>query len=251
MTSTPSFADTARQGPAILPLGDSAVSVEFGRSIDPDLNEAVIALAAVLEEAPFEGFVEAVPTYRSLVVIYDPLTVPGREVEALLHDKLTGGDRPARPRRLWRIPVHYGGPAALDLEDLAREKKVDVEELIALHSGAEYRVYMIGFAPGFAYLGGLPEALHTPRLPVPRQLIPAGAIGIGGQQASVNSVPGPSGWRFIGETPVRAYDPDRATPFLFAAGDALRFTPVSAQEAADLAARRDAGEVILTAEVLQ
>ncbi|MCA0921560.1 5-oxoprolinase subunit PxpB [Pseudooceanicola nanhaiensis] len=251
MTSTPPSTDAARQGPIILPLGDSAVSVEFGRSIDPDMNEAVIALAALLDAAPFDGFVEAVPTYRSLLVAYDPLVITGSEVEALLRDRLTGGDRPARPRRLWRIPVHYGGPAALDLEDLAREKDMEVAEVIALHSGADYRVYMIGFAPGFAYLGGLSAALHTPRLPVPRQLIPAGAIGIGGQQASVNSVPGPSGWRFIGETPVRAYDPARAAPFLFAAGDALRFTPISAEEAADLAARRDAGEEIITAEALQ
>jgi KipI family sensor histidine kinase inhibitor len=122
----------------------------------------------------------------------------------------------------------------MDLDELADMKRMSAEALIALHASVEYRVYMIGFAPGFAYLGGLPEVLHTPRLAVPRQRIDASAIGIGGKQASINSVPGPSGWRFIGRTPLKLFDPARDEPFLLRAGDRVRFRPVQANEAAAL-----------------
>ena len=127
-------------------------------------------------------------------------------------------------------------------------KGLSPQEVIALHSGAEYRIYMIGFAPGFAYLGGLPEILHTPRLPKPRQNIPAGAIGIGGQQGNINSVAGPSGWRFIGWTPVRSFDPARPEPFLFRAGDRIRFRPIDAEESRDLLARAANGDTIIVPE---
>jgi KipI family sensor histidine kinase inhibitor len=119
-----------------------------------------------------------------------------------------------------------------------------VDEVISLHSGAEYRVYMIGFAPGFAYLGGLPEVLHTPRLTTPRQHIVAGSIGIGGKQASINSLDGPSGWRFIGRTPLRLFDPQREEPALFRAGDTVRFKAIDAAEFERLEARVAAGETI-------
>lgn len=221
--------------PVFRACGERAVTVEFGDTIDPDVNDAVIRLGAALDAAPFDGMVETVPTYRSLLIVYDPLVVRGRAVERQVADRLSGeGPAPAPPRR-WRIPVHYGGAAALDLENLADEKGMTPDALIALHSGADYRVYMIGFAPGFAYLGGVPERLHTPRLTTPRQHVPAGAIGLGGQQASINSVAGPSGWRFIGQTPVRAFDPRRADPVLFRAGDRIAFYPVSADEAAQAA----------------
>jgi len=127
-------------------------------------------------------------------------------------------------------------------------KGLSRDELIAIHSGTDYRVYMIGFAPGFAYLGGQPEILHTPRLPKPRQNIARGAIGIGGQQGNINSVAGPSGWRFLGWTPVRSFDPMRADPFLFRARDRIRFYPISDAEAQALNARSAAGEMIIAPE---
>jgi KipI family sensor histidine kinase inhibitor len=119
---------------------------------------------------------------------------------------------------------------------------------VALHAANEYRVFMIGFAPGFAYLGGLPPILHTPRLQKPRQNIPAGAIGIGGQQGSVNSVAGPSGWRFIGWTPVRVFDPTRAVPFLLQAGDRVRFAPIDDETGERLSRRAAAGEPVIEPE---
>ncbi|MBU2959336.1 5-oxoprolinase subunit PxpB [Citreicella sp. C3M06] len=228
--------------PAFLSVGDCALAVQFGDVIDADVNRRVIALAESLSDFPIQGVLECVPTYRSLLVSYDPALLRGAALEAALAERIAQLKVSAGSARHWRVPVVYGGEVGLDLEDLAREKQLTPNELIQIHSAAEFRVYMIGFAPGFAYLGGLPKALHTPRLPKPRQSIPAGAVGIGGQQGSINSVTGPSGWRFVGWTPWRAFDPARAEPFLFAAGDRLNFVPVSAAEGAEIAAAIASGE---------
>lgn len=222
--------------PVFRTVGDSALAVQFGEAVDPSANRRVIALARNLAEHPVDGVVECVPTYRSLLVNYDPALVRAAALERTLAQRVATLAPGEETARLWHVPVVYGGEVGQDLDALAREKGMSPEALVALHSGAEYRVYMIGFAPGFAYLGGLPEVLHTPRLAQPRQSIPAGAIGIGGQQGSISSVAGPSGWRFVGWTPWRAFDPDRAEPFLFSAGDRLRFVPVSAAEGTGIAA---------------
>ncbi|RWR28353.1 5-oxoprolinase subunit PxpB [Sinirhodobacter populi] len=231
--------------PSILPAGDSAFLFQIGEEISAPVNERIVALADALEAGAIPGLREVVPTYRSLLVCYDPERVRGaalaRRVRAV-YDRL--GPVRAAARRL-TVPCLYGGEVGQDLAELAKMKGLTTDEVIALHSGVEYRVYMIGFAPGFAYLGGLPEKLHTPRLAKPRQHIPAGAIGIGGQQASVNSVAGPSGWRFIGWTPVHAFDPGAKDPFLFRAGDRIRFRPIDPSEAEDLRARQAAGEAIV------
>lgn len=236
--------------PSFLPLGDCALAVQFGERVEIGANEAVIRLATSLERHPIPGVVEIVPTYRSLQIIYDPIEIGGAAVEAAISERLRAVPDDGLIVRRWLIPVWYGGEAALDLAALAREKNLSQEELVSLHTDSDYRVFMIGFAPGFTYLGGVPEALHSPRMPKPRQRVPAGAIGIGGQQASINSVAGPSAWRFIGQTPVRAFDPTRERPFLFRAGDIVRFRPVTEDEAEDLFARVDAGEVIVEPEVV-
>lgn len=240
--------------PRLLPCGDQALTFQISEAVDEAANMAIIALAASLDEALAQGrlagIIDRVPTYRSLLVRYDPEVIRGAALgEALLAlwDGLVPG---AAAGRLWRVPVHYGGPAALDLESMAEMKGLGVPELIEMHTGAEYRVYMIGFAPGFAYLGGVPERLHAPRLPAPRQLIPAGAIGIGGKQGNINSVAGPSGWRFLGATPVRLFDPRRATPFLLAAGDRVRFEPIDAATFARLEAEAAGGSALIAPEEL-
>lgn len=234
--------------PTVLPCGDCALIVQIGDSVDAEANARIIALAAELEERALPGVREIVPTYRSLLVQYDPAQVRGADLERQL---LAAFEHPARSHagaRLWTVPCLYGGAVGQDLEELAAMKGLSPDEVVALHASAEYRIYMIGFAPGFAYLGGLPEILHTPRLKKPRQNIPAGAVGIGGQQGNINSVAGPSGWRFVGWTPVRSFDPARAEPFLFRAGDRLRFRPIGADEAEELAARQQAGETIMSPE---
>ncbi|WP_246710263.1 5-oxoprolinase subunit PxpB [Martelella soudanensis] len=232
----------------IKPAGDQAVTVEFADTIDEAVNARVIALAFSLKARPVAGIVETVPAYRSLLVCYDPAVIRGAQLVPLLYERLEhtgeGGEAVARH---FRVPVCYQGDDALDLADLADMKGISPEEVIALHTAASYRVYMIGFAPGFTYLGGLPEALHTPRLAVPRQKVAAGAVGIGGAQAAINSVSGPSGWRYIGRTPLRLFDPERAEPSFFRAGDLIRFFEIGADEMAALERRAAAGETIVEA----
>ncbi|UWU17440.1 5-oxoprolinase subunit PxpB (plasmid) [Rhizobium sullae] len=234
--------------PRIHACGDSALSVELCDTIDEAVSERVIALAQNLADAPVNGVEELVPTYRSLMVFYDPETVRGHSLAMTLRLRLDALVVGANHVRRFHVPVVYGGTMGMDLQELADMKDLTVSQLIELHSSAEYRVFMIGFAPGFAYLGGLPEILHTPRLATPRQRIEASAIGIGGKQASINSVPGPSGWRFLGRTPLRLFDPARAEPFLLKAGDRVTFRPVSEDEAETLdraiAAGRMTGEAV-------
>ncbi|MET0259130.1 MAG: 5-oxoprolinase subunit PxpB [Methylobacterium sp.] len=220
--------------PRILACGDSALSVELADTIDEDVNARVIALAQDLETDPIPGVEDLVPTYRALLVHYDPAMLRGADLAQGLARRMDGLTPTVGGGRQVVVPVVYGGAAGLDLDDLAEMKGMSAEALVALHAGADYRVHMIGFAPGFAYLGGLPERLHTPRLAVPRQHVEAGSIGIGGQQASVNSVAGPSGWRFIGRTPLRLFDPTREDPCLLRPGDRIRFRPIGPDEGAAL-----------------
>ncbi|MDH6234591.1 KipI family sensor histidine kinase inhibitor [Mesorhizobium soli] len=234
--------------PTFLPCGDSALVIELGDRIDADVNARVISLAAAVEAAAIPGVVEIVPSYRSVLVRYDPEIIRGRELEERLADLSEHLEVSGAQARSWNIPVVYGGEVGQDLEEIAAMKGLSPEELIALHAGGEYRVFMIGFAPGFAYLGGLPAILHTPRLQKPRQSVPAGAIGIGGQQGSVNSVAGPSGWRFIGWTPIRVFDPARKIPFLLQAGDRVSFVPIDPETGERLAARAAAGETVIEPE---
>lgn len=238
--------------PTLLPCGDCALVLQLGETVDAAINARIIALAAALETAvesgAMAGVLDIVPTYRSLLVRYDPEIIRGAALGQSLLDLAAQPMRNEGTGRRWRVPCLYGGTVGQDLDELAGMKGLSRDELIAIHSGTDYRVYMIGFAPGFAYLGGQPEILHTPRLPKPRQNIARGAIGIGGQQGNINSVAGPSGWRFLGWTPVRSFDPMRAEPFLFRAGDRIRFYPISEVEAQALDARSAAGEMIIAPE---
>ncbi len=236
--------------PKVLPCGDGALVLQFGETIDPAANARIIAIAARLEAMALPGVLDIVPTYRSLLLRYDPEQIRGAQLETVLATVQADEVTNPPPARLWVVPCVYGGEVGQDLDELAQMKGLTPQQVIDLHAGAEYRIYMIGFAPGFAYLGGLPSVLHTPRLRQPRQHIPAGAIGIGGQQGNINSVAGPSGWRFLGWTPLRSFDPGRAEPFLFRAGDRIRFHPITTDEGKDLHARALAGDSILQPEVV-
>jgi len=230
--------------PRFLPAGDGAVVVEFGSAVDEALSDRVMAMDARIAEAGIEGVVETVPTYRSLLVVYDPLAIRARQLIPRLAELAANAGEATAVGRRWVIPVCYGGDHGEDLEWVAKVHDMTPEEVIALHSEAIYRVYMIGFTPGFAYLGGLPEILHTPRRETPRTLVPAGSVAIGGQQAAVFSVAAPSGWHMLGRTPVRTFDLKRDDPFLIAPGDRIRFSPVAAAEFAALAARAEAGDIV-------
>lgn len=236
--------------PRLLDAGDGGLVVELGSAISEATNRQVIAVGDALGRLGLPGIIEIVPTYRSLLILFDPLTLP----RATLREAI-GGLWPPRVEAgeqhgHWHVPVLYGGEHGVDLEGVARTHGLAPEEVIALHSGAEYRVYMIGFAPGFAYLGGLPEAIHTSRRTDPRLKTPPRSISIGGQQTAVSPpLEIPSGWHLLGQTPVRSYDPRRVErPFLFAAGDTIRFVPVTPGEYADMCAEAEAGAEIATRE---
>ena len=237
--------------PRFLQAADQAVIVEFGETIDPVVNRQVIGLDQDLARQPLEGVLETIPTYRSLFIRYDPTRRSSASLIDELQCRMTEELSDDAERRLWTVPVFYGGEAGMDLEDVASLHGLSVDEVIALHSNARYRVYMIGFMPGFAYLGGLPDAIHTPRLTNPRPLTPAGGIAIGGMQASINSVASPSGWRFIGRTPLRLFDPKREPAILLRAGDEIQFECISEDEAARLDALTEAGKVTASCKELR
>ncbi len=209
--------------PRILPVADQALLVEFGDEIDVAVNRRVASLARLLQARPPAGVSQVVPSYRSVLVGYDPCVVRAaalREQLQMLAGQL--GDAPARVRR-WRIPVVYGGEHGIDLDEVARLHGISADEVARIHAATRYRVFMIGFMPGLAYLGELDARLHTPRRATPRALTPAGSVNIGGAQTLISSVAAPSGWHLIGSTPARAFDPDRAEPFLFQQGDEIVF----------------------------
>lgn len=224
--------------PRILACGDGALSVEFGEAVDPSLNARVLALDAALATAPPPGFREAVPTYRSLFVEYDPVAIDFADMATRLLALAASPAPPAGTARRWSLPVVYGGAFGIDLEAVAERAGISPSAVIDRHAGALYRVYMIGFTPGFAYLGGLDPALATPRLGRPRRDTPSGSVSIGGVQAAVQCLPGPSGWSLLGRTPVRSYHPARDPVFLLAPGDEVIFAPMEADlwEALDRAA---------------
>jgi KipI family sensor histidine kinase inhibitor len=220
----------------LLAAGDTALTVELGDAVDPRINALVLALDKALSEAKLAGIVETVPTYRSLQVHFDPDVLDAdtlrRTVERLAADL---DDQPPSGR-LWTVPVAYGGEHGIDLDSVAERTGLTTEQLIARHLGGDYRVYMIGFQPGFTYLGGLDPKLHLPRRETPRLKTPAGTISVGGIQAAVASIEAPSGWHLLGRTPVRAFDPARADPFLFRAGDRIRFERIAHDDYTRLAA---------------
>jgi inhibitor of KinA len=222
----------------IRPLGDTALRIQLGEGIDPELNRRVRAACAALERAALPGVVEWVPSYTAVTVHYQPHVVRYPELCRRVEAAIAGSDdAPVPEGKIVTLPVLYGGAHGPDLAFVAEHHRLSVEEVIALHSRPEYLVYMIGFAPGFAYLGGLPEQLVTPRLEKPRLSVPKGSVGIGGAQTGVYSVDSPGGWRLIGRTPVPLYDPAKNPPALLEAGDRLRFRPVSAAEYAELEAK--------------
>jgi inhibitor of KinA len=215
----------------ILPLGDAALLVRFGDRIDPALFGRVRAFCASLDEDPVAGTVEVVPAYASVAIYYDPLETDSDRLAAAIRARLDRlAEAPTPQSRSVVIPVCYGGEDGPDLEWLAAQHGMTPDEVVALHSGAVYTVYMIGFTPGFPYLGGLPEELATPRRETPRLAIPAGSVGIAGNQTGVYPLESPGGWHIIGRTPFRLFRPDRDPPSLLRPGDTVRFRPITKQE---------------------
>jgi inhibitor of KinA len=222
------------------PLGDAAVVLELGQVIAPATHRLIQALARVLAQHPPPGLREVVPAFTTLTVYYDPwvlsqasAVLPYEQIANALQALLPTAQAALadyEPGPLVEIPVCYGGDFGPDLDLVASHAQLAPAEVIARHARPEYLVYMVGFAPGFPYLGGLDAGLATPRRAQPRQLVPAGAVGIAGAQTGIYSLPTPGGWQLIGRTPLRLFDPSRAQPSLLQAGDRLRFVPISKVE---------------------
>lgn len=225
--------------PAYLPCGDSGLTIEFGRTISPEINAAVLELDRRLAAAAIPGVIEAVPTYRSLFVQYDPLQLGHDELVAALDGMVGTGPAAAAEGTHWRVPVAYGGAHGEDLAAVAERTGLAPDEVVAMHAGAVYRVYMIGFIPGFTYLGGLPDALHLSRRTDPRLSVPAGSVAIGGIQTGICPMVMPSGWHLLGRTPLTLFRLDRDPPVLFATGDRISFVPIDPAEYDRLAADPD------------
>ena len=230
--------------PRILPSGDSAITVEFSRDIDDGANKRVLALDRTLANEPVPGVTETVPTYRSLLVHYDPLLV---DFDTLREKLLALANLPVPPTiktRRWRIPVVYGGEHGIDLEDVAKTLKTTPDDIVARHVRGDYRVAMIGFTPGWSYLSGLDNSLHMPRRQNPRLLTPAGTISIGGVQTGVQCLAGPSGWHLLGRTAVRTYQLHRDPIFLLEPGDHVTFSQVDAKTFAEQDRAAEGGEIV-------
>jgi len=228
-----------KPAPRILDAGDSCLVVEFGSAVDRELNAKVQSLKAALASKPVGGIVELVPTYRSLAVYYDPTRIDRATLKDLLEERAadlgTGGREGGR---VVAIPVCYGGAYGPDLDNVCTHTKLSPEEVIARHTGRDTYCFMLGFTPGFAYLGGMDETLATPRLENPRAVIPAGSVGIAGKQTGIYPIDSPGGWQLIGQTPLSIFDPLRKPPTLIEAGDWVRFEAVD--EAGFLAIKAEA-----------
>lgn len=227
------------------PHGESAIRIELGESIHADIHRKVYALVDYLEKHPFPGMIECIPAFASVTVLYDPMKVKllnaGRPelkkrssyeiVFSIIKQMVSNLDDSIHYKpRIMEIPVCYGGEFGPDLDDVAEHNKIRPDEVIEIHSSGEYLVYMIGFAPGFPYLGGMSERISAPRRSSPRKSIPEGAVGIAGMQTGVYPIPTPGGWQLIGRTPLKLFRPSDHPPSLLQSGDIVKFRSISLKE---------------------
>jgi KipI family sensor histidine kinase inhibitor len=221
----------------IEPWGDQAIMVRLGRQIDPATSAGVHALTAAVRQAAPAWLVDCVPSYCAVLIQFDPDAAASADVDSFVRDRLAaaaaGGATAIefeRPSRLVEIPICYQPDFGPDLADVAASCRMSVDELIQRHAAPEYRVYMLGFRPGFPFLGTVDRRIAVPRLPTPRANVVTGSVGIAGRQTGIYPNAGPGGWRIIGRTPWRLFDAIAPQPFRLAAGDGVRFVPIDGDE---------------------
>ncbi len=239
------------KGYRILPCGDAAVTVELEGGISPQTNACVRRLSDKLAGLGVHGITATIPAYCSLCVCYSPARLSQKKVIKLLDKLCSDMDDESNSSCgavLFRIPVCYGGAFGEDISNVARHASISVDEVIRLHTEPEYLVYMLGFLPGFAYLGGLDSRLHTPRLDSPRTKIPAGSVGIGGEQTGVYPIASPGGWQLIGRTPIPLYDPNADAPVLLSAGDRIKFYSITPEEFSEIEDKLRCGKYVIERE---
>ena len=222
----------------LYPLGDTAIVLLFGEEIEETVFTRIRAVAAYLDQHPFPGMIEYVPAYTTITIYYDPWLISERGkydpyAMAIAHvqELLPLAEKVKKQKvRLMEIPVCYGGAYGPDLDFVANHNKLSPKQVIRLHTGSDYTVHMIGFAPGFPYLGGLHKKIAAPRKDTPQAVIPAGSVGIAGNQTGIYPIQTPGGWQLIGQTPLELFNPNKESPSLLRAGDLVRFVPISEKE---------------------
>ncbi len=219
------------QNVKLVAAGDSSILLEFGQEINPEINRKITSLVRLIYDQQIEGIVDMIPTYCSLLINYDPRIVSYEKMQARMKELLKMEVKGvAEKKRVYEIPVCYGGEFGPDLLAIAQHAGMTPEEVISIHTSQDYLIYMLGFLPGFCYLGGLDERIHTPRLANPRVRIPAGSVGIGGASTGIYPLDSPGGWQLMGQTPVKTYEPESETPILLHAGDYIRFVAIDLDE---------------------
>jgi KipI family sensor histidine kinase inhibitor len=222
--------------PRFLPAGDSSLVIELGDEINKECNEEVIALYGKMKNV--KGVSEILPAYRSLLVYYDPFVTDFYELKEKTEEKFRAIRTQKIEGREFEIPVCYGGEFGPDLSFVAQYNELSEEDVIKIHCSRDYRIYMLGFLPGFPYLGGMDERIAAPRLEKPRTRIPAGSVGIAGKQTGIYPLESPGGWRIIGRTQFRLYNPLAEDPVPISAGDTIRFIRISKSEYDEMEGKR-------------
>ena len=219
------------KSPLLLTAGDQSLMVQLGDSIELKTNMKVHGLVRAMESQSVEGVLDLIPGYSSVLINYDPLVISEQELKERVNSiarKVRGGD--LNPKRTIQIPTLYGGEYGPDLSEVSRYSGLPEEEVIILHSEVSYTVYMIGFSPGFPYLGGMTSRIACPRLSTPRTEIPAGSVGIAESQTGIYPMASPGGWQLIGRTPIDMFNSDKIPPSVLDAGDLVKFTPLGSEQ---------------------
>lgn len=215
-----------------LKAGDSALIIEVGKDISPEINFKLKKITEYLDSLENDFITDLLPTYKSMIVYYNPLKISFDSLKKIIEEgldteKVEGNEL---RKEIVEIPVLYGGEYGLDIENIANHNKISVEEVIKIHTSEEYLIYMLGFTPGFPYLGGMSKKIATPRLETPRVKIPAGSVGIAGEQTGVYPIESPGGWQLLGRSPLEFFSPLKEKPFLLKAGDYIKFKSISQEE---------------------
>ncbi len=234
------------------PLGDTGIRIQFGNTIDPEINRQIHSYCQRLEKESIPGVIEWVPSYCAITIYYKPYIIQYHDLlQRLKKIAQQLQDHTAAPAEVIILPVLYGGEWGPDLQSVAQKNGLSTEEVIQLHSETKYLIYMMGFLPGFPYLGGMTDKIATPRLEVPRQRVPSGSVGIAGSQTGVYPLESPGGWRIIGRTPVRLYDPHREDPILLKTGNYIQFRPIDEKEYKEIEEKEAQGIYVVDKKLLK
>ncbi len=215
-----------------LKAGDSALIIELGNEISPIINYNLKKITDYLDSLNHKAIKDLLPTYRSIIVYYDPMMISFDELKEMVEKNCAADDSQmlSVKKEIIEVPVLYGGEYGPDIENIASHNNLTIEEVIDIHTSGEYLVYMLGFTPGFPYLGGMDKRIATPRLTTPRTKIPAGSVGIAGEQTGLYPIESPGGWQLLGRTPLNFFDSAKENPFIVAAGQYIKFKAITEEE---------------------